>query len=431
MIKVLPTSLLCRAGILGVGLAALMASTTLAQDKSLAGVTLTLASQNDQFGAVLAKLAPKFKEETGADLRVEILSYGELLTKTTADFIGDTAGYDLVTMDIVWAGQYAENGYSVDLTDWVARDAAELELDDIYPVLLEALGQYNGRYVAFPFAGYANVLAYRKDLFEAAGLAVPATMEDFVADAKTLTDAGKNQYGFVANGQMGPAVAQDWMQYNSQLGGSILGADGKPALNSPENVHSLAVYKELFADTAPPGAIEYDWGGREESFRQGLVAMMQTWSVGAPGYSDPAISNVVGKVGIAPAPVAAGMEPDYGVGGWGMAINADITPAQQEAAWTFIKWLTSKPIHKEFNLEGAGSFMRKSQMTDPDLLAKFDFLPVIATTYENGNGEYRPRIPQYPELQDLLGTAVNSVLAGAVEPQAALDEAQAKAEELF
>jgi multiple sugar transport system substrate-binding protein len=70
-------------------------------------------------------------------------------------------------------------------------------------------------------------------------------------------------------------------------------------------------------------------------------------------------------------------------------------------------------------------------MTDPDLLAKFDVLPVVATTYENGNGEYRPRIPQYPEIQDILGTAVNSVLAGALEPQAALDEAQAKALELF
>lgn len=417
--------------LLSVGIMTLMATTAYGQDKPLNGITLTLASQNDQFGAVLAKLAPKFKEATGADLKVEIMDYGTLLTKTTADFIGDTKGYDLVTMDIVWAGAYAENGYSVDLTDWVARDAAELALDDIYPVILESLGQYDGRYVAFPFAAYANVLAYRKDLFEAAGIEVPATMGQMIADAKTLTDPAKNQYGFVANGQMGPAVAQDWMQYNSQMGGSILGEDGKPALNSPANVASLAVYKQLFADTAPPGAIEYDWGGREESFRQGLAAMMQTWSVGAPGYSDPAISNVVGKVGITIAPVAEGLPVEYGVGGWGMAINADIDPAQQEAAWTFIKWLVSVPVHKEFNMEGAGSFMRKSQMTDPDLLAKFDFLPVVATTYENGNGEYRPRIPQYPEIQDILGTAVNSVLAGAIEPQAALDEAQAKAVELF
>nr|WP_224702097.1 sugar ABC transporter substrate-binding protein [Devosia sp. CJK-A8-3] len=417
--------------VLGASLLALMATTAYGQDKPLEGVTLTLASQNDQFGAVLAKMAPEFKEATGADLKVEIMDYGTLLTKTTADFVGDTKGYDLVTMDIVWAGAYAENQYSVDLTEWVKRDAAELELDDIYPVILESLGQYDGKYVAFPFAAYANVLAYRKDLFEAAGLDVPKTMEEMVADAKTLTDPAKNQYGFVANGQMGAAVAQDWMQYNSQMGGSILDAEGMPALNSPENVKSLAVYKELFADTAPPGAIEYDWGGREESFRQGIAAMMQTWSVGAPGYSDPAISNVVGKVGIATAPVGEGVAPEYGVGGWGMAINADIDAKQQEAAWTFIKWLVSKPIHKEFNLDGAGSFMRKSQMTDPDLLAKFDFLPVIATTYENGNGDYRPRIPEYPEIQDILGSAVNAVLSGAVEPQAALDEAQAKAEELF
>nr|WP_237352744.1 sugar ABC transporter substrate-binding protein [Rhizobium leguminosarum] len=409
----------------------LMTSTAFAHAKPLDGVTLTLASQNDPFGGVLTKLAAKFKEDTGADLKVEVMDYGTLLTKTTADFVGDTKGYDLVTMDIVWAGAYAENGYSVDLTDWVKRDAAELDLDDIYPVILESLGQYNGHYVAFPFAAYANVLAYRKDLFEAAGLAVPKTVEELVSDAKKLTDPSKKQYGFVANGQKGPAVAQDWMQYNNQMGGSILGKDGLPALNSPENVESLAVYKQLFVETAPPGAIEYDWGGREESFRQGVAAMMQTWSVGAPGYSDPASSNVVGKVGITTAPVGAGVSPQYGVGGWGMAINADIDAKQKEAAWTFIKWLTSKKIHKEFNLEGAGSFMRKSQITDPDLTAKFDFLPVVAKTYENGNGDYRPRIPEYPEIQDILGAAVNSVLAGAAEPKAALDEAQAEAKKLF
>uniref|UniRef100_UPI000776AD74 Sugar ABC transporter n=1 Tax=Rhizobium rhizogenes (strain K84 / ATCC BAA-868) TaxID=311403 RepID=UPI000776AD74 len=399
--------------------------------KPLDGVTLTLASQNDPFGAVLTKLAAEFKQDTGADLKVEVMDYGTLLTKTTADFVGKTKGYDLVTMDIVWAGAYQANGYSVDLTDWVKRDAAELDLDDIYPVILQSLGQYKGHYVAFPFAAYANVLAYRKDLFQAAGLPVPTTVEELVSDAKKLTDPSKKQYGFVANGQKGPAVAQDWMQYNNQMGGSILDNDGKPALNSPENVKSLTVYKQLFVETAPPGAIEYDWGGREESFRQGAAAMMQTWSVGAPGYSDPASSNVVGKVGITTAPVGKGVPPQYGVGGWGMAINADIDPKQKEAAWTFIKWLVSKKIHKEFNMDGAGSFMRKSQMTDPDLTAKFDFLPVVAKTYENGNGEYRPRIPEYPEIQDILGSAVNSVLAGAAEPQAALDEAQVEAKKLF
>jgi multiple sugar transport system substrate-binding protein len=408
-----------------------LAGSAPAADKPFEGVTLTLASQNDQFAAVLAALAPKFTEQAGTALKVDILDYGSLLTKTTADFVGHTGGYDLITMDIVWSGQYAESGYTVDLTDWIKRDAAELQLDDIYPTLLNALGHYDDKQVAFPFAGYANVLAYRKDLFEAAGLSPPKTMEELTADAYKLTDPAKHQYGFVANGQKGPAVAQDWMQYNTEMGGSILGPDGKPALNSDANIKSLTVYRDLFQKSAPPGAVNYDWGGREESFRQGLVAQMQTWSVGAPGYYDPASSKIVDKVAIAPAPRGAGLPQLYGIGGWGLAINADIKDKQKQAAWAFIKWLDSPPVHKEFNLMGAGSFLRKSEMTDPDLMAKFPFLPVIAVTFEHGDGEYRPRIPQYPQIQDILGTAVNSVLVGNTDPKAALDAAQQAAVKLF
>jgi multiple sugar transport system substrate-binding protein len=409
----------------------LLGSPSQAQDKPYAGITLNIASQNDQFAAVMADLAPQFADKTGATVKVDILSYPELLTKITTDYIGHTKGYDIATTDIVWAGQFAESGWTVELSDLIKRDGAEINVDDIYPVLMKALGNYDGKQVAFPFAGYANVLAYRTDLYEAAGLKPPSTMEELVADAKKLTDKSKPIYGFVANGQKGPAVAQDWMQYNAQMGGSILGSDGKPALNSDANVKSLEVYKALFDEDAPPGAADYDWGGREESFRQGLVANMQTWSVGAAGYGDPAQSKVVGKYGIELAPPGEGLPKKYGVGGWGLAINADIGPKQQEAAWAFIKWITSPAVHKEMNMKGASSYLRISETHDADLLAKFPFLPVIDETFLNGDGDYRPRIPQYPQIQDILGTAVNAVLVGNVEPKKALDDAQAEAAKLF
>src|SRR4029077_13918344 len=88
-----------------------------AADKPYEGMTLNLASQNDQFAAVLAGIAPEFEALTGAKVNVDILSYPELLTKITADYIGHTKGYDLATVDIVWSGQFAEAGYTVDLTD--------------------------------------------------------------------------------------------------------------------------------------------------------------------------------------------------------------------------------------------------------------------------------------------------------------------------
>ena len=410
---------------------ALTAGMAQAADKPLAGITLNLASMNDQFSAVLAQIAPEFKEATGAELKVDIMDYGSLLTKTTADFVGHTAGYDLITMDIVWAGQFAANGYTIDLNDLMKRDAKELDAADIYPKLTEALGNYKGKQVAYPFAGYANVLAYRKDLFDAAGLKAPETMEDLVAAAYKLTDPAKKQYGFVANGQKGPAVAQDWMQYNAEMGGAILDKDGKPALNSEANIKSLTVYRDLFKKAAPPGAADYDWGGREESFRQGIAATMQTWSVGAPGYYDPKTSKIVGKVDIALAPRGKGLPKIYGIGGWGMAINADAKDKQKEAAWTFIKWVTSPKIQKEMNMLGAGSYIRKSTIADKELNAKYPFLPVLNEVFENGDGDYRPRIPEYPEIQDILGTAVNSVLVGTVEPKAALDAAQEAAAKLF
>ena len=407
------------------------ASPAFAQGTSLEGITLNIASMNDQFAVVIAEIAPEFEEKTGAEVNVEILSYPELLTKITADFIGNTGGYDIVTMDIVWAGQFEEAGHTVDLGPLIERDADELALDDIYPVAMESLGQYNGRQIAYPFAGYANLLAYRTDLYEAAGLEPPQNMSEFVEDAKALTDKDKDQYGFVANGAKGPAVAQDWMQYNSQLGGAILDADGKPSLNSPENIESLAVYKALFDEAAPPGAVSYDWGGREESFRQGLVANMQTWSVGAASYDNPEQSKIVGKNGVVLAPVAEGMEPTYGFGGWGLAINDDISDEEKEASWEFIKWITSPEIQKELVLAGAGGVMRKSTTADKDVIEKYPFMSVIDESFMNGDGDYRPRIPQYPEIQDILGTAVNAVLVGDEDPKAALDDAQKKAERLF
>jgi multiple sugar transport system substrate-binding protein len=401
-----------------------------AADKPYDGVTLTLASQNDQFATVLADLSPAFKAATGITVKVDILSYPELLSKVTADFVGHTKGYDLLTMDIVWSGQFAESGYTVDLTDWIKRDAAEIKPADIYPVLMASLGGYKGKQVAFPFAGYANVLAYRTDLFEKAGLKPPETMEDMVSDAYKLTVPPK-QFGFVANGQKGPAVAQDWMQYNAEMGGSILGADGKAALNSEANIKSLTVYKALFDKAAPPGAADYDWGGREEAFRQGLAAQMQTWSVGAPGYFNPDTSKVVGKVGLMVSPQGKGLPKKYGVGGWGMAINADIDTKKKEAAWLYIKWLTSPAVHKDFNMRGAGSYLRISETHDPDLMKKYPFLPVLDEVFVNGDGDYRPRIPQYPQIQDILGTAVNAVLIGDEDPKKALDGAQAEAAKLF
>ena len=395
-----------------------------AGDQPYAGTELVLASMTDQFVGAFRELIPQFEEETGIKITMDELGYVDLYQKLTADFVGHTANYDLMTVDIVWSGEYAQNGYTLPLDDFMARDEADLALDDIMPVAW-TLGEYQGQHWAYPLAGYANVLNYRKDVLAEAGLEPPKTQEELLEYAKQLNDPDNDFYGIALLGAKGPAVAQDYMAWVQQHGGTILDESGAPALNTPENVKILKFFGELF-NYAPPGATDYWWDQRETAFRSGNVAMMEGWSIARAGYENPDISSVVGKVDITTAPVAEGMEPKYGFGGWGIGINADSKNA--EAAWEFIKWLSSPEIQKAW-IRNDGAPIRRSTLEDPELNAEYPWFPVLLTSFENGDGDYRPRIPQYSIIQDALGTAVNGYLVGELGAQEALDQAQAQVEE--
>ena len=248
-----------------------------------------------------------------------------------------------------------------------------------------------------------------------------------LAAAQQLTDADAGVYGIALLGAKGSAVAQDYMAWVQQHGGRILDDEGKPALNTPENVEILKFFGELF-NYAPPGSTDYWWDQRETAFRTGNVAMMEGWSIARAGYENPEISTVVGKVDLAPAPVKAGLETKYGFGGWGIGINADSTPEEQECAWQFIKWLTSPEIQKEW-LANDGAPIRRSTMTDPEIVAEYPWMPLLLDAFEKGDGDYRPRIPQYSLIQDALGTHVNAFLVGQETAEEALAAAQQQVED--
>lgn len=392
-------------------------------EKPFAGTELTLASMTDQYVTAFRHLAPKFEEETGIKITLDELGYVDLYQKLTADFVGHTANYDLMTVDIVWSGEYAQNGYTLPLDDFMERDEDELDLDDIMPVCW-TLGEWEGQHWAYPLAGYANVLNYRKDVLAEAGVEPPETQQELLEAAKTLNDPDNDFYGMALLGAKGPAVAQDYMAWVQQHGGEILDEEGNLAINTPENVEILEFFGSLF-DYGPPGATDYWWDQRETAFRSGNVAMMEGWSIARAGYEDPNLSSIVSKVDITVAPVAEGMEPKYGFGGWGIGINADTEHA--EAAWEFIKWLTSPEIQKEW-IRHDGAPIRRSTLEDPDLVAEYPWFPVLLKSFEKGDGDYRPRIPEYSIIQDALGTAVNGYLVGELSAQEALDQAQAQAE---
>jgi len=405
------------------------------------GVKMRLAAMADQFAEYMKVLTERYKAETGADIQVDILGYVELYQKMTQDYSTDTKQYDLATVDIVWSGEFAVKGWTVDLTPLIERDKAEINTNDIYPVMW-AMGSWEDKQVAFPMSGYANSLIYRKDLFNDPAekkafmdeygyeLAPPETMSQMRDMATFFTRKDKNLYGLVANGARGPAVAQDWMEYMRSFGGQILDENGNVVIDSKECLESLKFFVDIFDKWAPPGAIGYWWDDRETAYRTGQAVMQSSWSIARAGYEDPSISKVVGKTGMAAPPKVEGKETFYGVGGWGIGINADISKERQEIAWDFIKWLTSPEVQKDWLLHD-GQPIRISTVKDPELNQKMPWLPVMHKVYQNGDGDYRPRVPEYNEIQSILGLRVNQAITHELSAEEAISKAAEEIKVLY
>ena len=157
-----------------------------AADKPYDGVTLNLASQNDQFAAVLAAIAPQVR---GADRRQGQGRHPQLPRAADQDHRRFRRPHQGLRPRDRWTSSGRGNSPrpatpSISPTGSSATPPRSKSTTSI-PSLMASLGGYKGKQVAFPFAGYANVLAYRKDLYEAAGLKPPATMEELVADASS------------------------------------------------------------------------------------------------------------------------------------------------------------------------------------------------------------------------------------------------------
>ena len=414
----------------------------LGQAKPYDGVVLHLACMSDQYANYLKVLGKQFESVSGAKVEVDILGYTELYQKITQDYATHTKQYDLATTDIVWTGEFEKKGWTVDLTPLILRDSEEINVSDILPIMWTE-GSWQGKQIAFPLAGYANSLIYRKDLFnnpqEKAAfkkqygyeLRPPRTIDELRDAATFFTRPKDNLYGLTVNGARGPAVAQDWMEFMRAFGGRILDAKGNVTVDSPECLASLKFFVEIFDKWAPPGAVGYWWDDRETSYRSGQAVMEPTsWSIARAGYEDPSISRVVGKTGMAISPTIPAINPQFGFGGWGIAINADVTSEKQAAAWAFIKWIMSPEIQKDW-MQHDGAPIRLSTLLDPDLNQKMPWLKTMLNLFIHGNGDYRPRVPEYSRIQDILGLRINQAITHELTPEEALEKASQEIKALY
>jgi len=354
--------------------------------------------------------ADAFTKETGIEVNFVEVPYQGVFDKLTAEIASGTSNYDVATIDVVWNAAFAS--HVEDLSD-LFTDAVKA---DIPPALL-ADATVGGKLIAMPAWANAEIVFYRKDLWEDPAnqaafkaqygydLAPPADWQQWRDMAKFFTKDG--MFGTDVIG----ATSEEWMAEVLQAGspGVILDAAGEVILDNEAHIDALLNYRAPLCEdkSAPDNALEINWGEAQNLFYQGQTAMMKFW---AHAYKmTPEDSKIAGKVGV--APMIAGPAGIAGIPGpWYNVIPS--TSQHKDAARQFIAFaIAHNGLGIEAPLGLAATNSAYASYTDKPGYEHFG--PLLATLSAPAT-KGRPINEHYQELVD---EAVMPAFQGALECQ--------------
>jgi len=349
------------------------------------------------------KMLPEFEQKTGIKVSPEIVPYESTREKEVLDFSAQ-GDLSIALVDLVWLGEFAESGWIVPIDDIKKKFPdlidPDLDLNDFFPLLLNAFGTWNNTVYGLPFDNYSGLLYYNKDMLKQAGFDKPPETWDEVLNVygPKLTKDGK--YAFALQSRRGETQSCDsFMRFIWPWGGSLLDAKFKPNLLSPKDQEGLE-FRQKLEKYMPPGIVDFDHIEAVNALAQGQVAMITEWSAFYSTLADPKTSKIVNDLAVAPEPKGpAGRKP--ALGGFSLAVTTQADDKKKGAAWLFIQWVTSKAKAKEY-VENGGVSGRQSTYQDKDFIAKYPFVPPMVESWQQGVPEFRPRFAEWPQLSEII-----------------------------
>ncbi|MEO8094839.1 MAG: sugar transporter, partial [Pseudolysinimonas sp.] len=265
--------------------------------------------------------------------------------------------------------------------------------DDLLPGFVEA-GSYDGKFFAAPYYSGARIVFYNTKQYADAGVAVPTTLDEYVANAGKLADALPGVSGVWYPGQ-------DW--YNAlpfiwENGGEVAvqGDDGKwdAQFSSPESLKGLAQVQTLMqSSTAPKDGDETNlWVPfREEKAATISAPSWAYWSIIADeDKKETALTNSLGTFAL---PGANGGAAHVFAGGSNIAISAKSAhPTLAKSALSIIE----SPDYQTI-LAGAGLVPALTSLGDKVAAASPELAKVIASAA--ANAKLTPASPKWADVE--------------------------------
>jgi multiple sugar transport system substrate-binding protein len=356
----------------------------------------------------IQKLIPQFEQASGMKIQVESYFEDQLSQKLQIGLTSGASSADMFMYRPLQEGKlFAKNGWLNDITS-MTQSAGDWNWSD-FQESPRGTVTYDNKVYGVPIVTEREIVYYRKDLFQQAGLQPPTTLEELTAAAKKLTDPSKQQYGIVMRGQRAAAVTQ-FSSFLYSEGGDWV-KDGKSAIDTPEALSAYKIYGDLLKNYGPQGTLNMSWPQAVALFQQGKVAMWIDADSLYTNVLDPSKSTVADKVGYAQFPAGKAGSKPYNVTSWALGMNASSN--NKDAAWEFIKWATSAPVVLKLQQSSVAG-ARNSVWNSPEGLKGFpaEYAKVVQSSAKVGVGHDRPEVINVSQARDIVGNPIVVAIQG-------------------
>lgn len=221
--------------------------------------------------AATQKIVDAFSADNGVEVELVAVAedqFNQLLTSSAAagDLPDAIGGVSLPQVRTMSANELVD-------ADAAGSVVESLGADTFSAKALELTADGDSQ-LAVPSESWAQLLVYRKDLFDKAGLAAPDSYEAITAAAEALDS--EKMAGFTGATAPGDAFTAQTFEHLA-LGNNceLVNDEGTVTFDSPECVESLGFYGDLIQNYSVPGAQDVDT--TRASYFAGQAAMI-IWS---------------------------------------------------------------------------------------------------------------------------------------------------------
>ncbi|HEY0447905.1 extracellular solute-binding protein [Actinophytocola sp.] len=366
----------------------------------------------------------------------------EYKAKVALDF-GTDIGGDVIEMDGIWLGEFAQGGQVRPLADVVGKDKVDAwDGWSQIPDAVQELGNFEGKRYGVPQGTDGRVLFFNKKLFAQVGLPAdwqPTSWDEITAAALSLKSLpGVTPIQLNAGTAMTEATTMQGVLPLLVGTGSEIFADGKWQGDTKNTRSVLDFYQQVYKGGLGDPVLQQEAKGRDKSFelfaKNKIGILMESdyfWrSVLDPTDGVAKMADRDTAVGWAKIPA---MTPGSGVngqdfvsmsGGGIRVVNPKTEYPQQ--AWELVRFMSSAAATKAYLAGSAQVTARKD--VNKEVLASDPMLDFIATEVLPIT-RYRPGLADYPKVSTALQQATADVIAGksAEDAAAAYHDALVKA----